>query len=239
MANDNKLVNLADLKEAFDNLKINASRSAAGLMSAADKTKLDGIAAGAQVNSITGVKGNSENSYRTGNVNLTSANIGAVEKSGDTMTGDLTVENSGESNIASKCTDSGVTVYLNSYNTGLHGVYSSGYNKGDGLVEDGKYLIARRPGGKVEVADHYDKDGVNALGVLYTDVNIGNVTVNASGYMDIVNKIPSGITPIAASILDFGTATGAISVIASGRYIMGTPSATATNVKIRYFYRRQ
>ena len=66
-----------------------ASQSAAGLMSAADKKKLDGIAAGAQVNSVTGVKGNAESSYRTGNINLTPANIGAVAKSGDTMTGPL------------------------------------------------------------------------------------------------------------------------------------------------------
>ena len=39
---------------------------------------------------ITGVKGNVESSYRTGNVNLTPANIGAVAKSGDTITGTLT-----------------------------------------------------------------------------------------------------------------------------------------------------
>jgi len=54
-----------------------ASQSEIGLMSATDKAKLDGIAAGAQVNSLTGVKGNAETDYRTGNVNLTSANVGA------------------------------------------------------------------------------------------------------------------------------------------------------------------
>lgn len=48
-----------------------ATTSSAGLMSAADKSKLDGIASGAQVNSVTGVKGSSESSYRTGNVNIT------------------------------------------------------------------------------------------------------------------------------------------------------------------------
>ena len=42
----------------------------------AEKTKLAGIAAGAQVNTITGVKGNAETSYRTGQVNITPANIG-------------------------------------------------------------------------------------------------------------------------------------------------------------------
>lgn len=40
------------------------------------KNKLDGIEAGAQVNTVTGVKGNSESSYRTGNINITKANIG-------------------------------------------------------------------------------------------------------------------------------------------------------------------
>lgn len=58
-----------------------ATQSANGLMTAADKKKLDGIASGAQVNSVTGVKGNSESSYRTGNVNLTAANVGAAAAS--------------------------------------------------------------------------------------------------------------------------------------------------------------
>lgn len=58
-----------------------ASADGAGLMSASDYTKLSGIEAGAQVNTITGVKGDAESSYRTGNVNLTPANIGAVATS--------------------------------------------------------------------------------------------------------------------------------------------------------------
>lgn len=58
-----------------------ASTSQSGLMSAADKTKLNGIAEGAQVNAITGVKGDAEETYRTGNVNLTLANIGAAPAS--------------------------------------------------------------------------------------------------------------------------------------------------------------
>lgn len=55
-----------------------ANASSPGLMSAAMFNKLEGIASGAQVNAITGVKGNAESSYRTGNVNLTPANIGAA-----------------------------------------------------------------------------------------------------------------------------------------------------------------
>ena len=47
-----------------------------GLMSTADRIKFDGIETGAQVNTITGIKGDSESTYRTGNVNITKANIG-------------------------------------------------------------------------------------------------------------------------------------------------------------------
>lgn len=45
---------------------------------------------------ITGIKGNAETVYRKGQVNLTAANIGAVDKNGDTMTGPL-ILSSGQS----------------------------------------------------------------------------------------------------------------------------------------------
>ena len=57
-----------------------ATQSAAGLMSAADKKKLDGIASGAGAG-VTGVKGSAESAYRTGQVNLTAANVGAAASS--------------------------------------------------------------------------------------------------------------------------------------------------------------
>lgn len=41
-----------------------------------EKNKLSGIETGAQVNTVTGVKGNSETDYRTGNINITKGNIG-------------------------------------------------------------------------------------------------------------------------------------------------------------------
>lgn len=41
-----------------------------------EKTKLEGIESGAQKNTVTGVKGNSETAYRTGNINITKENIG-------------------------------------------------------------------------------------------------------------------------------------------------------------------
>ena len=60
-----------------------ATQSANGLMSSVDKIKLDGIETGAQVNTITGVKGSAESTYRTGNVSLSMANIGIT--SGTTL----------------------------------------------------------------------------------------------------------------------------------------------------------
>lgn len=51
---------------------------------------------------VTGVKGNSESSYRTGNVNITPANVGAVAKSGDTMTGDLQLGSSAQNTLPTK-----------------------------------------------------------------------------------------------------------------------------------------
>jgi len=58
----------------------NATQSSAWLMSASDKTKLDGIEAQAQKNTVTGVKGNAESTYRTGKVNITPANIWITNK---------------------------------------------------------------------------------------------------------------------------------------------------------------
>lgn len=49
---------------------------------------------------VTGVKGDTEQNYRHGDVNLTPANIGAVAKSGDTMTGALTVSQIYSTNAA-------------------------------------------------------------------------------------------------------------------------------------------
>lgn len=72
-----------------------ASQSESGLMSAADKIKLDGIAAGAQVNSVTSVNN------QTGAISVTPENIGALPISGGTMTGDIDMGQAGASSGAS------------------------------------------------------------------------------------------------------------------------------------------
>ena len=73
-----------------------ASQTVSGLMSYNDKKKLDGIESGAQKNTVTGIKGDSETSYRNGNVNITKANIGlgnVENKSSATIRSELTKAN--------------------------------------------------------------------------------------------------------------------------------------------------
>lgn len=68
----------------------------AGMFSATNKVKLDGIEDGAQVNTVTGIKGSSETTYRTGEVNITSENIGlgnVENKSSETIREEITKSN--------------------------------------------------------------------------------------------------------------------------------------------------
>ena len=65
------------------------------------RTKLEGISEGAQVNTVTGVKGDSEIVYRTGNINITKNNLGLGN-----------VENKSSANIREELTKSDVTKAL-------------------------------------------------------------------------------------------------------------------------------
>lgn len=73
-----------------------ASETSSGLMTAEMVTKLNSIDEGAQVNTVTGVKGSSETSYRTGDINITKANIGlgnVDNKSSETIRSEITKSN--------------------------------------------------------------------------------------------------------------------------------------------------
>lgn len=64
-------------REIFTNCELPlATTEGDGLFSKNDKSKLNGIESGAQVNTITGIKGDNESVYRTGNINITPTNIG-------------------------------------------------------------------------------------------------------------------------------------------------------------------
>lgn len=63
---------------------------------------------------VSGVKGNKEDSYRTGNVNITPVNIGAVSTDGDTITGDLTVNGTIDGSAVTSSVTSKSTALLTS-----------------------------------------------------------------------------------------------------------------------------
>ena len=101
----------------------NATASNRGLMSAEDKAKLNGIASGAQANTITGIKGSNEQSYRTGNVNLSAANIGAATAS-DIATA-LSSNNSSLGNISRNCVSSGNVTFTSPFTGSAY--FKNGY----------------------------------------------------------------------------------------------------------------
>lgn len=85
---DTLLNTKADMEEA--------TSTKAGMFSANNKLKLDGIEDGAQVNTVIGIKGSTETTYRTGEVNITAENIGlgnVENKSSETIRGEITKSN--------------------------------------------------------------------------------------------------------------------------------------------------
>lgn len=189
-----------------------ATTSAAGLMSAADKSKLDGVASRAQVNSITGIKGNAESSYRTGNVNITPANIGLgnVDNTADssksvasaatwttartlTLAGDVT----GSASINGSANVSLTATVANDSHTHSNSTISS---LDAGKITSGTIDIARLPAGALErlvtVADQTARFALTAsdiqlgdtvkqtdTGIMYIVVDTANLA-NAAGYTE-------------------------------------------------------
>lgn len=79
-----------------------------------EKNKLSGIEAGAQKNTVTGVKGNAESSYRTGNINLTAENVGALPKTTYEYNKEVSFRSTGKLLIGKfPCYDSNVTIEIN------------------------------------------------------------------------------------------------------------------------------
>lgn len=63
----------------------NATTASSGLMTAEMAMKLANIEAGAQKNTVLGIKGEKESAYRSGNVSLSATNVGALPVDGGTM----------------------------------------------------------------------------------------------------------------------------------------------------------
>jgi len=101
MASGNNLeTDLSSMKTDINNkvAKVEGKGLSTEDYTSAEKDKLSGIEAGAQANTVTGVKGDVETAYRQGQVNITPANIGAapVNHAASTLTyGGGTADNYG------------------------------------------------------------------------------------------------------------------------------------------------
>ena len=190
-----------------------ATQSAAGLMSSTDKTKLDGIASGAQVNSITGVKGNSETNYRTGDVNLTAANIGAAASVHSHSVIEPKSQYSFDSSTKPNSFDLGVTTGFVNSNSGF-GSYgtvltSRSYSGGGGTLQlyapysptyGGTHLKAR--------FGNYETDSGNSWtelkDIAWTSDDT-NTYVSAASFAD--NSSSSSANPLKMTLSRSGTIT--------------------------------
>lgn len=144
------------------------------------------------------VKGDRETNYRTGNVNLTPGNIGAVSKTGDTMTGDLTVTNSSQSARVGMAIGSDGKVA---------GLYSSNYST---------WLVYCNANGHVYV---HGKPSEWWSGL---SLSVPNATLNgyiSSGSQEIVLCLPVG-RPITAPGVSVSSMTGVLRGV--GGYIQGS-----------------
>lgn len=205
------------------------------------KSKLDGIESGAQKNTVTGVKGNSESAYRTGNVNLTPANIGALEPSGDASNTKVSfTQSSGRANLTSGETLKTSFGKLSKWYADLKAVSFSGSyndlsNKPTAFKNPQSLTIQQNGGSQTEY------DGSTKLTVNITKAGIGLGNVENKSSATIRSELTSsnvtaalGYTPINSSAtklinqsLDAYTGTdymGKMYYAAGGNSVTGKPS---------------
>ena len=120
-------------------------------------------------NSVTGVKGNAETSYRTGNVNLTPANIGALALTGGTLTGSLTIN--------------GNLTFANTSDLGI----VQGYNSTT------KYNILRNHGnGNVSLSACSAGLYLGYEQTTFVDFLNGKISLNSQGHLTVTGEVHAG-----------------------------------------------
>ena len=171
------------------------------------KNKLNGIEAGAQVNTVTGIKGNAESAYRQGNVNLTPANIGAVASSnGDASNTKVTfTQSTSRVNLTSGDTLKTAFGKLSKWFVDLKAVaFSGSYNDLSNkptTLKNPKSLTIQQNGG-----NQTEYDGSTELTVNITKAGIGLGNVENKSSATIRSELTSsnvttalGYTPINSS----------------------------------------
>lgn len=205
------------------------------------KTKLDGIESGAQKNTVTGIKGNSERAYRTGNVNLTPANIGALEPSGDASNTKVSfTQSSGRANLTSGETLKTTLGKLSKWYADLKAVAFSGSyndlsNKPTAFKNPQSLTIQQNGGSQTE----YDGSTKLTVNITKAGIGLGNVENKSSatirGELTSSNVITAlGYTPINKSAIEltnqnldayYGTVSmGNMYYAGGGNSVTGKPS---------------
>lgn len=172
------------------------------------KSKLDGIESGAQKNTVTGIKGNSESAYRTGNVNLTPANIGALEPSGDASNTKVSfTQSSGRANLTS-----GETLktsfgklskwYADLKTVAFSGSYNDLSNKPTAFKNPQSLTIQQNGGSQTE----YDGSTKLTVNITKAGIGLGNVENKSSATIrseltasDVIEGL--GYTPVNKSAI--------------------------------------
>ena len=174
------------------------------------KNKLNGIEAGAQVNTVTGIKGNAESAYRKGDINLTPANIGAVASSnGDASNTKVTfTQSTSRVNLTSGETLKTAFGKLSKWFVDLKAVaFSGSYNDLSNkptTLKNPKSLTIQQNGG-----NQTEYDGSTALTVNITKAGIGLNNVENKSSATIRDELTSanvtkalGFTPISKVTVD-------------------------------------
>lgn len=149
-----------------------------------------------------GTGASSAASART-NLGITPANIGAVAKAGDMMTGNLIVAKDGDVVVQAKNENTGISLNLDTGSGANHGIWTYGYYDGSAFHSDAKWMIYRNNDGTVIVngraTDNVLKTGDTMTGDLTFGVGKAIVqtmqdTSNWRNAISWINATPSGFT---------------------------------------------
>lgn len=141
---------------------------------------------------VTGVKGSAESNYRTGNVNITASNVGALSIGGDSKDNIVTFESGDVMNPTAPADVALIT---------SGEAHKSLFNKLSTMARNVRYLL--KMFGNIDISSIADGTVTGAINAINTglfenvrSINIGvydhnNITIDMSA-KDIINKLQSG-----------------------------------------------